>query len=136
MDNNKVVDKVNFIKIYFRVFIYKIIVLKWPELSKKEMKNHRWRMKTCLGTRTGQKTLEEESKWHPNKKECLVSKGQYSTFRVLNGTLKVPNCHHVGFGPMAFGWRLCIPFSIFHKRMQPDSNPNHSILFFRVFWPL
>ena len=25
----------NFIKIYFKVFIYKIIVLKYPELSKK-----------------------------------------------------------------------------------------------------
>ena len=58
----------NFIKIYFKVFIYKIIVLKYPELSKKEMKNHKRRMKTRLGTRTGQKTLEEESKWHPNMK--------------------------------------------------------------------
>ena len=58
----------NFIKIYFKVFIYKIIVLKYPELSKKEMKNHRRRMKTHLGTRTDQKTLEEESKWHPNMK--------------------------------------------------------------------
>ena len=44
------------------------------------MKNHRWRMKTRLGTRTGQKTLEEESKRHPNMKKCLVSKGQFSTF--------------------------------------------------------
>ena len=56
MDNNKIVDNLNFIKIYFRVFIYKIIVLKKPEQ----------RMKTRLGTRTGQKTLEEESKRHPN----------------------------------------------------------------------
>ena len=58
----------NFIKIYFKVFIYKIIVLKYPELSKKEMKNHRRRMKTRLGTKTNQKTLEEESKRHPNTK--------------------------------------------------------------------
>ena len=68
MDYNKIVDNLKFIEIYFRVFIYKIIVLKYPELSKKEMKNHRRRMKTRLGTRTGQKTLEEESKWHPNTK--------------------------------------------------------------------
>ena len=58
----------NFIKIYFKVFIYKIIVLKYPELSKKEMKNHRRRMKTHLGTKTDQKTLEQESKWHLNTK--------------------------------------------------------------------
>ena len=68
LDNNKTVDNLNFIKIYFRVFIYKIIVLKDPELSKKDMKNHRRRMKTRLGTRIGQKTLEEESKRHPNMK--------------------------------------------------------------------
>ena len=35
LDKNKTVDNLNFIKIYFRVFIYKIIVLKYPELSKK-----------------------------------------------------------------------------------------------------
>ena len=28
MDNNKILDNLNFIKIYFRVFIYKIIVAK------------------------------------------------------------------------------------------------------------
>ena len=71
LDKNKTVDNLNFIKIYFRVFIYKIIVLKHPELSKKEMKNHRRRMKTHLCTRIGQKTLEEESKWHLNTKVHL-----------------------------------------------------------------
>ena len=71
MDNNKTVDNLNFIKIYFRVFIYKIIVLKYLESSKKEMKNHRWSMKMRLGTRTSQKTLEEESKWHLNTKVHL-----------------------------------------------------------------
>ena len=38
MGNNKIVDNLNFIKIYFRIFIYKIIVLKKPELSRKEIK--------------------------------------------------------------------------------------------------
>ena len=38
MDNNKIVDNLNFIKIYFRIFIYKIIVLKKLELSRKEIK--------------------------------------------------------------------------------------------------
>jgi len=44
-----------------------------------------------LGTRTGQKTLEEESKWHLNTNERSESKGQFGTFGVLNGTLKGPN---------------------------------------------
>ena len=72
-------DNLNFIKIYFRVFIYNIIVLKYPELSKKEIKNHRRRI-----VRSG-------------------SKSQFGTFGGPNGTLKVPNFHDVGFGPMAFG---------------------------------
>ena len=97
MDNNKIVDNLNFIKINFRVFIYKIIVLKYLELSKKEMKNLRQRMKMRLGTRTGQKTLEEESKRHPNTKVHSEPQGQF------NNTLKGPNFPNVGFGLMAFG---------------------------------
>ena len=38
MDNNKIMDNLNFIKIYFRIFIYKIIFLKKPKLSLKEIK--------------------------------------------------------------------------------------------------
>ena len=77
-------DNLNFIKIYFRIFIYKKIVLKKLELSRKEIKNHIQRMKTRLGARTGQKSLEEESKMHPNTEERLVSKSPF-------GTLKGPN---------------------------------------------
>ena len=104
MDNKKVVDNLNFIKIYFRVFIYKIIVLKKLELFRKEIKkkNHRWRMKTRLGARTGQKTLKEESKRHQNTKEHSMSKSQFGTFEVPNGTLKGPNFPLLGFGPTAF----------------------------------
>ena len=38
MDNNKIVDNLNFIKIYFRIFIYKIIVLKKLELDRNDKK--------------------------------------------------------------------------------------------------
>ena len=38
MDNNKILDNLNFIKTYFKVFIYKIIVPEKPELSIKEIK--------------------------------------------------------------------------------------------------
>ena len=67
------------------------------------MKNHKQRMKTRLGTRTSQKTLEEESKRHPNAKERSESEGQSGIFGVPNGTLKGPNFHVLGFGPTAFG---------------------------------
>ena len=60
-------------------------------------------MKTHLGTRIGQKTLEEESKGHPNMKECSESKGQFGTFGVSNGTLKGTNFLLVSFGLTAFG---------------------------------
>ena len=59
MDNNKIVENLNFIKIYFRVFIYKIIVPKKAWISRKEMKNHRLRMKTCLGVGTKSKNLRK-----------------------------------------------------------------------------
>ena len=59
-------------------------------------------MKTHLGTRTGQKTLEGESKMHLNTKECSVSKSPFGTFGVPNGTLKGPNLSLLDFGPMAF----------------------------------
>ena len=37
-----------------------------------------------------------------NTKVHSASKSQFDTFGVSNGTLKVPNCHHVSFGPTAF----------------------------------
>ena len=67
------------------------------------MKNHKRMMKIRLDTRTDQKTLEEESKRHPNTKECSMSKGQFSTFGVPNGTVKGLNFPLLGFGPTAFG---------------------------------
>ena len=64
-----------------------------------------------LGARTGKKTLEEESKWHLNTKESSVSKSQFGTFGVpngtfgvLHGTLKGPNFPLLGFGATAFEW--------------------------------
>ena len=39
-------------------------------------------MKTPLGAKIAQKTLEEESKWHPNTKEHSVSKSQFGIFGV------------------------------------------------------
>ena len=38
-----------------------------------------------------------------NTKERSMSKSQFSTFGVPNGTLKGPNFPLLGFGPMAFG---------------------------------
>ena len=112
-------DNLNFIEIYFKVFILKIIILKKPKLSKKEIKkNHRQRMKTCLCTRTSQKTLEGESKWHLNAKVHSASKSQFGTFGVLNDTFwsaehhsksaELPSC---GLWPN--GLRVTIMHTIF-----------------------
>ena len=60
-------------------------------------------MKTHLGASTGQKNLKEKSKQHPNTKERSMSKSQFGTFGVSNGTLKGPNFPLLGFGPTAFG---------------------------------
>ena len=79
------------------------------------MKNHRRRMKTRLGTRTGQKTLEEESKWNPNAKERSESKGQFGTFGVPNGTLKGLNFHVLGFGPTTRVTIMHTLFNLFAK---------------------
>ena len=73
-------DNLNFIKIYFRVFIYKIIVLKYPELSKKEMKNHRRRMKTRLGTKTGQKNPRKGVQTAPKRKSTFIAIRQIRHF--------------------------------------------------------
>ena len=55
-----------------------------------------------LGTRTGQEALKEESKQHSNMKECSEPQGQFGTFGMWNSSLKWPNFHVMGFGPMAF----------------------------------
>ena len=77
-------------------------------------------MKTRLGARTGKKTLEEESKSHPNTEEHSGSKSQFGTFGVSNNTSGVPN-------------GKAYSFQSFRKRMRSDSHPNHPCLFFRVF---
>ena len=52
MDNNKIVDNLNFIKIYFRVFIHKIVVLEKAWIIQKRDKKNQWlRMKTRLCAR-------------------------------------------------------------------------------------
>ena len=63
-------DNLNYIQICFRVFIYKIIVLRQPELSKKEIKNYR-RMKTRLGTRTSQKNPRRRVQTAPEHKRVF-----------------------------------------------------------------
>ena len=62
-------------------------------------------MKTRLDAGPDQKTLERESKTHPNTEECSVSKSPFDTFGVPNGTLKGSNFPLLGFGPTPFGWQ-------------------------------
>ena len=91
MDNNKIVDNLNFIKISFKEFIHKIIVPKKFELSGKEIKNDRLRMKTCLGAKTGSKKPRKSPKGTQTRKNVQHPRAPIGTFGVPNGTLKVPN---------------------------------------------
>ena len=50
-----------------------------------------------------QKTLEGESKTHPNMEERLVSKSPFGTFGAPNDTLKVSKWLLLGFGLTPFG---------------------------------
>ena len=68
-------------------------------------------MKTRLGTRTGQKTLEEESKQHLNTKMCSEPQGRISMMWAL--------------AQRPLGDDKAHPFRPFRKRMHLDSNPNH-----------
>ena len=121
MVNNKIVDNLNFIKIYFKEFIHKIIVPKKFELSGKEIKNHRLRMKTRLGARTRlknprnwvQKALEHERTFNIQEHysallECrslALQKCQIGSFWVWPNFLWVI-IRHTLFDIFAEGWVL------------------------------
>ena len=121
MVNNKIVDNLNFIKIYFKEFIHKIIVPKKFELSGKKIKNHRLRMKTRLGARTRlknprnwvQKALEHERTFNIQEHysallECrslALQKCQIGSFWVWPNFLWVI-IRHTLFDIFAEGWVL------------------------------
>ena len=104
MDNNKIVDNLNFIKIYFRVFIYKIIIPEKARIIQKRDKNHRLRMKIGLGARI---RLENLRRRVQNAHESVYGiQEHYSALRHFwsaNGTLKGLNFLLLGFGPVPFG---------------------------------
>ena len=122
MNNNKIVDNLNFIKIYFWVFILENS--KRPELSRKEIKILKYRLKTCLSARTGsrkpkkgvQNTLEHESsittqEYHSALLECQIvplrAKAQFSS--------NADKAH---------------PFRLFRRKTRPNSHYTRGCLFF------
>ena len=78
MDNNKFVNNLNFIKIYFRVFIYKIIVPKRPELSKKEIKILEYGLKTLLSARIGSRKPKKGVQNAPEFKSAISTQEYHS----------------------------------------------------------
>ena len=133
MDNNKIVDNLNFIKIYFRVFIYKIIFfLKRPELSRKELKILEYGLKTRLSARPGSRkpkkgvhnTLKHESaisiqEYHSALLECrsALSKCQIALFW--------------GLAQLSLGADKAHPFWLFRRRTRPNSHSTRRWLFFK-----
>ena len=77
-------------------------------------------MKTRLGTRTSQKTLEGETKWHPNTKVHSASNSQFSTFGVPNGALKVPNWLLEAERTFVFRCHLVSPSRFFGRSLYLD----------------
>ena len=83
MDNNKIVDNLNFIKIYFRVFIYKIIIPEKAQIIQKRDQNHRIWVKTHLGARADsrkpkkavQNAPEHESRF--DAQECHLALAEF-----------------------------------------------------------
>ena len=116
MDNNKFVDKLNFIKIYFKVFIYKIIVLDKPKLSRKEIKKKKKSWTEDENMSRCKNRIKKPQKESPNGtwtwKSVWHSKAPLDNFGVQNW-------HLLGFGPMAFGWWY--RFWSFRRRMSHDS---------------
>ena len=128
MDNNKIVDNLNFIKIYFRIFTYKIIVAKKSWIIQKRDKNLRiWieNMYKCKAQlkKTKKMSLKCTRTWkcncHSALLECrtALSKCQMAPIRALarlsSGDDKT---HHF--------WLFC-------RRTRPNSHSNHHCLFFK-----
>ena len=113
-------DNLNFIKIYFWEFIYKIIVHKKFELSRKEIikkkKNHRLRMKTRLGARTRSK--------NPRKRVQNAPEHE-SVFGIQEHHSALQKCQIGSFWALAqlpSGDDKAHPFRSFRRRMSPDSH--------------
>ena len=73
-------DNLNFIEIYFRIFLYKIIIPEKAWIIQKRDKNLRIWVKAHLGARATQENLKGESKTHSNTKVRLVPKSTIQHF--------------------------------------------------------
>ena len=125
MDNNKILDNLNFIKIYFRVFIYKIIVAKETWIIQKIDKKFRIWLKTRLSARLSsskpkkgiQNAPEHESAISTQEYHSALSKWRMAPFWAL-AQLSLGNdkTHH---------------FRLFRRKTRPNSHSTHRCLFFK-----
>ena len=106
-------DNLNFIKIYFKEFIYKIIVPKNFELSKKEIKKKKiidWGWKHIYVQGSDKKTLERESKTLERESIWHFKSAKLTPFRLwpnsLGGMMR-----HTLFDPFVEGW---VPIRVLH----------------------
>ena len=117
MDNNKIVDNLNFIKIYFRIIIYKIIVAKKTWIIQKRDKNLRIWIENMSKCKAQLKKTQRMSPKHTQTRKCdWHPRVPFGTFGVPINTFKVPNGTHLGFGLTLFGWRFNTSFSTFSQK--------------------
>ena len=134
MDNNKIVDNLNFIKIYFRVFIYKIIVAKktWIIQKRDKKKILEYGLKTHLSVRPGSRKPKKESKMHPNTKVRSTPTSTIRHFWNANWHFQCAEWHPFELWPNSLQVPIKhIIFDFFHRKTHPDSNSTCRCLFFK-----
>ena len=133
MDNNKIVDNLNFIKIYFREFIYKIIVVEetWI-IQKRDKKILEYRLKTHVSARPSSRKPKKGVQNAPKHESTFGVQKYHSA--LLECRLALSKCQMTPFWALAqltLGADKAHPFWPFRRKTHPDSHSTRCYLFFK-----
>ena len=132
MDNNKIVDNLNFIKIYFKVFIYKIFVTEKTWIIKKRDKIYEYNLKTRLSVRPGSRKPKKEVQNALEHKSAIIIQEYH--LALLECRSELSKCRMAPLRALA-QCSLCdnkaLPFQIFHRKSHHSSHSTHRCLFFK-----
>ena len=132
MDNNKIIDNLNFIKIYFRVFIYKIFVAEKIWIIHKRDKIYKYELKTHLSARLGSRKPKQ---WVQNapEYESAISIQEYHS-ALLECRSALSKCRMAPLRALAqrcSGDDKTHHFRLLCRKTHPDSHSTHRCLFFK-----
>ena len=129
MDNNKIMDNLNFIKIYFRIFIYKIIV---DEKTWIIQKRDKYGLKTSLSARLGSRKPKKWVQNAPEHKSVIGIQECHSTLlECLSALSKCQMAPIRALARRSSGDDKTHHFQLFCRRTRPDSHSNRRCLFFK-----